>query len=124
MNEIVNKCLLAGDKFMLEKHLRQPGFTWSACGPFIKKKKESRNLKKQEIHDQNKLDKVCFQNDMAYGNFKDLTRRIASDKILCDKAFNIAKSAKNDGYQRGLASMVYKFFYETSGSAIKIETCN
>ena len=49
---------------------------------------------------------------MPYGNFKDLTRRIASDKILRDKAFNIAKSAKNDGYQRGLASMVYKFFYK------------
>ena len=49
---------------------------------------------------------------MAYGNFKDLTRRIASDKILRDKAFNIAKSAKNDGYQHGLASMVYKLFYK------------
>ena len=59
---------------------------------------------------QNQLDKACFQNDMACGNFKDLTRRSASDKILCDKAFNIAKNPKYDGYQRGLASMVYKFF--------------
>ena len=59
---------------------------------------------------QNQLDKACFQNDMVCGNFKDLTRRSASDKILCDKAFNIAKNPKYDGYQRGLASMVYKFF--------------
>ena len=49
MNEIVNKFLLAGDKFMPEMYLRQPGFTYSACGPFTKKK-EYKNLKKQEIH--------------------------------------------------------------------------
>ena len=47
---------------------------------------------------------------MAYGDFKDLTRRTGSDKILHDKAFNIAKNPKYDGYQRGIASMVYKFF--------------
>ena len=47
---------------------------------------------------------------MAYGVFKYLTRRTASNKILCDKAFNIAKNPKYNGYQRGLASMVYKFF--------------
>ena len=47
---------------------------------------------------------------MTYGDFKDLTRRTASDKALCDKAFNIAKNPKNDGYQRGLASMVYDIF--------------
>ena len=57
---------------------------------------------------------------MAYGDFKDLTRRTASDKILHDKAFNIAKNPKYDGYQGGLASMVYKFFdKKTSGSGIK-----
>ena len=59
---------------------------------------------------------------MAYGDFKDLTRRTASDKILRDKAFNIAKNSKYDGYQRGLASMVYKCFdKKTSGSGIKNE---
>ena len=47
---------------------------------------------------------------MAYGDFKDLKRRTYSDKVLRDKAFNIAKNPKYDGYQRGLASMVYKFF--------------
>ena len=59
---------------------------------------------------QNKLDKACFQHDLAYGDFKDLTRRTASDKILYDEAFNIAENPKYDGYQRGLASMVYNFF--------------
>ena len=52
MNQIVNKLLLAGDKFMPEMHLRQSGFTYRACGPFTKKtKKEYKNLKKKEIHD-------------------------------------------------------------------------
>ena len=71
---------------------------------------------------QNKLDKASFQHDMAYGDFKDLTRRTASDKIFHDKAFNIAKNRKLDGYQRGLASTVYKFFdKKASGSSIKNE---
>ena len=70
----------------------------------FKKTGDSRHIYK------NKLDKACFQHDMAYGDFKDLARRTASDKVLRDKAFNIAKNPKYDGYQRGLASMVYKFF--------------
>ena len=67
------------------------------------------------------LDKACFQHHMAYGDFKDLTRRTASNKMFCDKAFNIAKIPKYDGYQRGLVSMVYKFFDKTSGRSIKNE---
>ena len=68
---------------------------------------------------ENQLDKACFQHDMAYGNFKDLTRRTASDKVLRDNAFKIAKNPKYDDYQRGLASLVYKFFdKESSGSGI------
>ena len=58
---------------------------------------------------QNELDEASFQHDMAYGDFKDLTRRTASDKILRDKASNIAKDVKYDGYQRGLASIIYNF---------------
>ena len=58
----------------------------------------------------NELDKVCFQHDMAYRHFKDLVKRTASDKVLRDKAFNIAKNPKCDGYQRDLASIIYKFF--------------
>ena len=69
---------------------------------------------------QNELDKACFQCGMAYGDFEDLTRRTALDKILRDKAFNIAKNPKFDGYQRKLASLVYKFFdKKTSGNGIK-----
>ena len=63
-----------------------------------------------------KLDKACFYNDMAYGDFKDLTIRTASDKILLDKAFDIAKNPKYGGYQYGLVSMDYKFFDKKSAS--------
>ena len=113
MNEIVNIFLLAKDKFMPEMHLRQTRFTYSACGPFTKNKERIQKIKEtgdsRYIY-QNKLDKACFQHDMAYGDFKYLTRITASEKILRDKAFNIAKNPKNDGYQRCLVSMVYKFF--------------
>ena len=69
----------------------------------------------------NGLDKTCFQHDMAYGDFKDLQKRTAADKVLRDKSFNIAKDSKYDGYQRGLASMVYKFFNKkTKGSGVTL----
>ena len=69
----------------------------------------------------NELDKACFQQDMAYGDFKDLKRRTAANEVLRDKAFNIAKNPKYDGYQRGLASMVYKFFdKKTKGSGVTL----
>ena len=122
MNETVNKFLLAGNKFMLEMHLKQPGFTYSACRPFTKNKERIQKFK--ETGDtsyiyKNELDKACFQHDMAYGDFKDLKRRTFSDKVLRDKAFNIAKNPKYDEYQRELASMVYKFFEKKSkGSGI------
>ena len=111
---------MVGDKFMLEMHLRHPGFTYSACGPFTKNKRiqkfkqtgDSRYIYKNE------LGKACFQHGMTYGDFKDLNRRTAAD-VLRDKAFNIAKNPKYDGYQRGLASMVYKFFdKKTKGSGV------
>ena len=114
MNEIVNKFLLAGDKFMPEMHLKQPGFTYGfACGSFTKNKERFQKFKEtggiSYIY-KIELDKTCFQHDMAYGDFKDLKRRTASDKVLRDKAFNIAKNPKYDGYQRRLVSMVYNFF--------------
>ena len=119
MNEIVNKFLLAGNKFMPEMHLKQPGFTYSACGPFTKKKERIQEFKvtgdTNYIY-KNELDKACFQHDMAYGDFKDLKRRTYFDKALRDKTFNLAKNPKYDGYQRGLASMVYKFFDKQSAS--------
>ena len=58
----------------------------------------------------NEIGNACFQHGMVYGHFKDLTWRTASDKTLHDKAFDIAKNPKNDGYQRGLTSMIYTFF--------------
>ena len=108
---------------MPEMHLRQREFIYSACGPFMKSKERTQKFKKaldSGYISQNELDKACFQHDIAYGDFKDLTRR--TDKILHDKAFDVAKSPKFDGCQRGLASMVYKFFdKKTSGSIIKHE---
>ena len=112
MNNTINKLLLAGDKFMLEIHLRQPQFTYSACGPFTKH--EQRIQKFKETGDtnyiyKNELDKA-FVHDAACSDSKDLTKRTVADKILKNKAFDIAKDPKYDEYQRGLASMVYKFF--------------
>ena len=113
MNDIINKFLLVGDKFMPEIHLRQPEFTYSACGSFTKNKERIQKSKQTGDSSyiyKNELDKACFQHDMAYGDFKDLKRRTAADNILRDKAFNIAKNPNYDGYQRELASMICKFF--------------
>ena len=84
VNEIVNKFLLAGDKFMPEMHLKQPGFTYSACGPLTKNKERTQKFKETEDTSyvfKNELVKACFQDNMAYGDFKDLARRTASDKF-------------------------------------------
>ena len=113
MNKVVNKFLLSGDKFMPEIHLKQPGFTYGACGQFIKNKEGIQKFK--ETGDtsyiyKNELNKACFQHNMAYGDFKDIAQRTTSDKVLRDKTFNIAKNPNNDGYKRSLAFMVYKFF--------------
>ena len=67
----------------------------------------------------NELDKACFEHDMAYGKSKDLIKRTQSDNVLRDKAFKIASDPKYDGYQRGLASIVHKFFdKKSSGSGV------
>ena len=122
MNEIRNTFLLRGDKFMPEMHLKQPGFTYSACGPFTKNKERIEKFMQTGNTDfisKNELDKACFQHDMAYEKSNDLTKRTQSDKILKDKAFKIAESPNYNGYQRGLASMVYKFLDKKStGSGI------
>ena len=108
---------------MPEIHLMQQGFTYSACGTFRKNKRRIEKFKEtgnsRYIY-RNELDKACFQHDMTYGDFKDLARRTAADKVLRDKAFNIAKDPIYYAYQRGLAATVYKFFdKETAGSGIK-----
>ena len=111
MNEIVNKFLVVGDKFMPEMNLKQPGFTYSACGPFTKNKERIEKFMQTGNTNfiyKNELDKACFQDDMAYGKSKDLVKRNKiKDKILRNKAFKIGSDPKYDGYQRGLASMVY-----------------
>ena len=98
-------------------------FTYSACGPFTKSKVRIKNFMQTRNTDyiyKNELDKACFQHYMAYGEYKDLNKIRQSDKVLRDKAFEIASNVKYDGYQRGLASMVYKFFDKKSkGSGIK-----
>ena len=86
---------------MPEMHLKQPEFTYSASGPFTKNKERIPKIKEtgdtKYIY-RNELDKACFQHDMAYRDFKDLARRTASDKALKDKAFDVAKNPKYDGY--------------------------
>ena len=97
---------------MPEMHLRQHGFTLSACGQFTKNNKRIQKLTEtgdsQYIY-QSELDKACFQHDMAFGDFKGLIRKTASDKIMRDKAFDIAKNMKYDGYQSELSSMFITF---------------
>ena len=113
MNNIINKFLLTGDKFMSEMHLKQPGFTYSVCGPFTKHKERIKKFEQtgdtRYIY-RNELDKACCQHDAAYEDNKDLLNRTRADKILRGKTYAIASNPQYDGYQRGLASMVYKFF--------------
>ena len=101
------------DKFLPELHLRQPEFTYSACGTFtkhherVKKFKETGNLK--HVY-KNEIDKACFSHDAAYSDSKDLA------KILKDNAYEIAINPKYDDYQKVLTGMVYKFFDKKTGS--------
>ena len=125
MNEILDNFLLAGEKSMHGMILRQPGLIYSSYGPFTKNKKRMQKFKEttdsRYIY-QKKLDKACFQHGIDYGDFKDLPRRTASNKVLPGKAFNIAETQKCDGYQRGLPSMAYKFFDKTfSVGTVKYE---
>ena len=118
MNNIINRLLLAGDKFMSEMHLRQPQFTYSTCGPFAKHKQRIEKFK--EIGDanyiyKNELHKACFAHDAAYSNSKDLTKRTVAGKILRNKAFNIAKDSKYDEYMTSLADK------STKGSGVNIK---
>ena len=109
MKEIVNKLLLAGDKSMPEMLIKQPGFTYSACGPFTNNKERIGKFMQTGntgcIY-RNELDKAFSQHHMAYGKSKDLAKRTQSDKVLRDKTFKIASDPKYDGYQRRLVSKI------------------
>ena len=97
MKQLVNKFLLARDKFMPEMHLREPGFTYSRCGPFNRNKQRIQKFMQTENTNyiyRNELDKACFQHDMAYGKYKNLEKTTQSDKVLKEKAFAIANNPK------------------------------
>ena len=119
MNNVINKSLLEGDKCMPEMHLRQPQFVYSACVPFTRHKERIKKFKQTGdtcyIY-RNELVKACFQHDSAYADHKDLINRTKSDKVLRDKAYNIASNPEYDGYQRGIASVVYKIFDKKSAA--------
>ena len=120
-NSIINKCLLAGDKFMPELHLRNPIVKkHSACGPFTKQIQiiqDFLNRAKLSYIYKNHLDNACFQHDMAYNKFKYLEKRTQSEIVLKNKVSKIATNPKYNGYERRLASMVYKFFDKKSRGA-------
>ena len=100
---------MTGEKFMPDMNLRQPRFRYSACGPFTKNKERIKKFKvtRDSMYIcQNELDKIYFQNDLTYGDFKDLPK----NRELRDKTFNIAKTPKYDGCQRGLVLQVYRYF--------------
>ena len=108
---------------MPEMHLRQPQFVYSACRLLTRHKERIKEFKRtgdtRYIY-RNDLVKACFHHDSAYADNKDLINRTEADKVLIDKAYNIASNPEYDGYQRGLASMVYKFFDKKStGSGFK-----
>ena len=124
MNEIVNKFLLAGDKFMTKKHLREPRITYSTCEPFTKIKERIQKFtetgdSKYIYH--NELDKAYFQHDMAYCVFKDLARRTASDKILCNKVFNMLKICNIMDINVDMPQWSINFLRKNCRSGIKTE---
>ena len=98
-------------------------FIYSACGPFTKHKERIKEFNRtgdtRYIY-RNELDKACFQHDSAYADHKNLINRTEADKVLRDKAYDIASNPEYECYQRGLGSMVYKFFDKKStGSGFK-----
>ena len=126
MNNVINKFLLAGDKFMPEMHLRQSQFVYSVCVPFTRHKERTKKFTQtgdtRYIY-RNELNKAFFQHNCAYADHKDLINRTKSDKVLRDTAYDIASNPKYDDYQRGLASIVYKFFDKKSmGNGIVKDT--
>ena len=111
------------DKFMPELHLKQPGFTYSACGPFTKHRQRIQKLRKtgnlKHLY-RNELDKACFAHDAAYSDSKDLAKRTVSDNILKYRVYKIARNRNYQGYQTALPSRVYRLFDKKTGSGISV----
>ena len=123
-SDVINKFLLIGDKFMPEMHLWDPKVKkYSACGPFTRHQQRINEFMKDRRLShiaKNRLDAACFQHDSAYNKYKDSVNKKQSDIVLKNKALKIDTNPKVNGYQRGLAAMVYKFFNErTKGSGIE-----
>ena len=123
MNEIVNTFLLAGDKSMPEMHLKEPGFSYSACGPFTKNKERIKKFK--ETGDisyiyKDELNKACFQHDMASGDFKDLARRTASDKVLRVKHLILLKILNMMDIKEALLLWFSNFFIKSRKGVVLI----
>ena len=114
--DIIKKFLLIGDKFMPEMHLWDPKVKkYSACGPFTRHQQRINDFMKDGRLShiaKNRLNVAFFQHDSAYAKCKDRLNRKKTDVVLKNKALKIALDPKVNGYQRGLASMVYKFFNE------------
>ena len=115
-SDIIIKFLLIGDKFFPEMHLWDPKVKkYSACGPFTRRQKRTDMFIKDGRLShilKNRLDAACFQHDSAHAKYEDRLNRKQSDIVLKNKALKIATDPRVNGYQRGLASMVYKFFNE------------
>ena len=113
MNDIINTFLLVGDKLMPEMHLRQPIFVYSACGPFTRHKERIKEFKRtvntRYVY-RNELDKACFKHDVTYAKYTDVENRLIAGDKSQNSGYDIAINREYDGYQRGLASMVYKLF--------------
>ena len=113
ISDIINRFLLIGDKFMLELHLWDPKVKkYSACGPFTRHQQRINDFMKDgrlSHITKNALDAACFQHDSAYAKYKDRVNRRQSDIVLKNKALKIATDPKVNGYQRGLAAIVYRF---------------
>ena len=116
MKKIINRLLLTAGKFMPELNLKQPGFTYSACGPFNKHCERIPKFREADNLYRNELNKASFDQDTAYSDSKDLAQRIISDKILKERAYESARTRGYDGYQRALASTVDNFWEKKTGS--------
>ena len=112
MNRIINKFLQTGGKFMPELHLKQPGFTQSDYLLFtihLKRIKKFGETDNSKYLYKNKLDKSCFTHNATYSHNNDLVKRTLSDKILKDRAYEIARNCGYHGSQGALANVVQKF---------------
>ena len=123
MNEIINNVLLAGDKFMSKQHLRQPVFTYKACGPFTQHHERFKKFKKKQVDlnyiCKSKLDKACFSHNTEFAD-KNFSKKTISDNNFKDRAYEIAPNIQNNGYQRGSTSVVYKVFDKKAGLGLNI----